>query len=50
MFFELSDENDNNYIDPEEMKWFFAKNLINEEDAKTARLVAKDFLFYLQPS
>lgn len=37
MFFDLCDENEDNYIDAEEVKKFFAKNLTNEEEYMTAK-------------
>jgi hypothetical protein len=44
VFFELCDENENGYLDSEELKKFFCKNLSNEEDIKTVRFVSRDFL------
>ncbi len=41
VFFELCDDNDDGFIEVDELRRFFTKNLVNKEDAKIARFHSK---------
>ena len=50
IFFNYCDENDNGFIDAEELRVFMIKNLHNLEDKKIAKTLIKDFYYELCPN
>ena len=49
IFFELCDENEDGYINEEDLRKFFTKNLSNQDDLRTMKFCLKEFYHELNP-